>query len=55
MMATINASWYATARQACVSGLIRSAFVYEGFGFDLNDPMIATHDPEELPTAARRP
>jgi serine/threonine-protein kinase HipA len=58
MIKTINASWYATVRQAGVSErdceLIRSAFVYEGFSYDLNDPTIATDDPEELPTAARR-
>jgi hypothetical protein len=44
--------WYATVRQAGVSErdceLIRSAFVYEGFSYDLNDPTIATDDPEEL-------
>jgi serine/threonine-protein kinase HipA len=50
MIETIGASWYATARQAGVSErdcqLIRSAFVYEGFSYDLNDPTIATDDPE---------
>jgi serine/threonine-protein kinase HipA len=50
MIETINSSWYATARQAGVSGrdceLIRGAFVYEGFGYDLTDPNIATDDAE---------
>ncbi|MGY3621737.1 hypothetical protein [Bradyrhizobium sp. USDA 10063] len=31
----------------------RSAFLYEGFGYDLNDPTIATDEPEELPTMRR--
>ena len=51
----VGGSWYRTARQAGVTErdceLIRSAFVYEGFGYDLNDPQIATDDAEELPTA----
>jgi serine/threonine-protein kinase HipA len=34
--------------------LIRNAFVYEGFGYDLSDPTIGTDDPEELPTMRRR-
>jgi serine/threonine-protein kinase HipA len=53
MIETVNSSWYATARQAGVSErdcqLIRGAFVYEGFGYDLTDPNIATDDAEELP------
>jgi serine/threonine-protein kinase HipA len=55
MTAAVGGSWYGTARQAGVTErdceLIRSAFVYEGFGYDLNDPQIATDDAEELPTA----
>jgi len=58
MSEVIGASWYATARQAGVSErdceLVRSAFVYEGFGFDLSDPTIATDDPAELPSAGTR-
>jgi serine/threonine-protein kinase HipA len=58
MCKTVHAAWYPTARQAGVSErdcqLIRSAFVYGGFAYDLNDPTIATADPEELPTAARK-
>jgi serine/threonine-protein kinase HipA len=58
MIEVIGASWCATAHQAGVSErdceLIRSAFVYEGFGYDLNDPTIATNDPAELPSAAPR-
>jgi serine/threonine-protein kinase HipA len=50
MIETINSSWYATARQAGVSErdceLIRGAFVYEGFGYDLTDPNVATDDAE---------
>ena len=46
------------ARQAGVSErdceLIRGAFVYEGFGYDLTDPNIATDDAEELPYARPR-
>ncbi len=56
MIDTIGASWYATGRQAGVSErdceLIRSAFVYEGFSYDLNDPTIAADDPEELPSTS---
>lgn len=51
MIDAISASWYPTTRKAGVSErdceLIRSAFVYEGFGYDLNDPTIATDDLEE--------
>jgi serine/threonine-protein kinase HipA len=58
MRKTVDAAWYRTARQAGVSErdcqLIRSAFVYEGFAYDLNDRTIATADPEDLPTAARK-
>jgi serine/threonine-protein kinase HipA len=58
MIETINSSWYASARQAGVSErdceLIRGAFVYEGFGYDLTDPNIATDDAEELPYARPR-
>jgi serine/threonine-protein kinase HipA len=54
MTSTIEASWYRVCRQVGVSErdceLIRSAFVYEGFGYDLNDPTIATDDPNDLPT-----
>jgi len=50
MIETINSSWYASARQAGVSErdceVIRGAFAYEGFGYDLTDPNIATDDPE---------
>ena len=50
MIETINSSWYATARQAGVSErdceLIRGAFVYEGFGYDLTDQKIATDHAE---------
>ena len=58
MIDAISASWYPTTRKAGVSErdceLIRSAFVYEGFGYDLNDPTIATDDLEELPSTGRR-
>ena len=57
MTSTIEASWYRVCRQVGVSErdceLIRSAFAYEGFGYDLNDPAIATDDPDGLP--AMRP
>jgi len=50
MIETINSSWYATTRRAGVSErdceLIRGAFVYQGFGYDLTDPNIATDDAE---------
>jgi serine/threonine-protein kinase HipA len=56
MRKTVDTAWYPTARQAGVSErdceLIHSAFVYEGFAYDLNDPTIATAAPEQLPTAA---
>ena len=43
------------ARQAGVSerdcDLIRGAFVYQGFGYDLTDPDIATDDAKGLPYA----
>jgi serine/threonine-protein kinase HipA len=55
MIETINSSWYATARQAGISErdceLIRGAFVYEGFGYELSEANIATGDAEELPSA----
>jgi serine/threonine-protein kinase HipA len=55
MATTVASSWYAICRGAGVSDrdceLIRSAFVYEGFAYDLSDPTISTGDPEELPTA----
>lgn len=58
MIDAISASWYPTTRKAGVSErdceLIRSAFVYEGFGYDLNDPTIATDDLEELPSTGPR-
>jgi serine/threonine-protein kinase HipA len=58
MIETINSSWYATTRQAGVSErdceLIRGAFVYEGFGYDLTDPNIAADDAEELPSTRPR-
>ncbi|WOH69948.1 HipA domain-containing protein [Bradyrhizobium sp. BWA-3-5] len=58
LLSTISSSWYAVCRQAGVSErdceLIRSAFVYEGFEYDLNDPTIVTDDPEELPTMRAR-
>lgn len=58
MKATIGESWYRVCRQVGVSErdceLIRSAFVYEGFGYDLADPTIATDDAEELPTTRPR-
>jgi serine/threonine-protein kinase HipA len=58
MIETINSSWYATARQAGVSErdceLIRGAFVYKGFGYDLTEANIATDDAEELPSARPR-
>jgi serine/threonine-protein kinase HipA len=58
MRETVETAWYPTARQAGVSErdceLIRSAFAYEGFAYDLNDPTIATDAPEQLPTAAHK-
>lgn len=58
MIETINASWYATSRQAGVSErdceLIRGAFVYQGFEYDLTDPTIATDGPEDVPPPRRR-
>jgi serine/threonine-protein kinase HipA len=58
MVKTVDSTWYATARQVGVSErdceLIRRAFVYEGFGYDLTDPNIATDDVEELPSARPR-
>ncbi|MFB9263020.1 hypothetical protein ACFFWD_07510 [Bradyrhizobium erythrophlei] len=59
MKSTIEKSWYRVCRrQAGVSErdceLIRSAFVYEGFSYDLKDQTIATDDPEELPTMRPR-
>lgn len=55
MTAAVDGGWYGVARQAGVTErdyeLIRSAFVYEGFGYDLNDPRIKTDDAKELPTA----
>jgi serine/threonine-protein kinase HipA len=55
MVKIVDSTWYAIARQAGVSErdceLIRSAFVYEGFGYDLTDPGIVTDDAEELPSA----
>ena len=55
MAAAVGGGWYGAARQAGVTErdceLIRSAFAYEGFGYDLNDPAIHTDDAEELPTA----
>jgi serine/threonine-protein kinase HipA len=55
MTATVSNTWYGVARQAGVSErdceLIRSAFAYEGFGYDLTDPQIHTDGAEELPTA----
>lgn len=57
MVKTVDLSWYAIARQAGVSArdceLIRSAFVYEGFAYDLTDPKIVT-DVEKLPSARPR-
>jgi serine/threonine-protein kinase HipA len=57
MTSAIQASWYPICRQVGVSErdceLIRSAFGYEGFSYDLSDPTIATDDPDELPS--RRP
>jgi serine/threonine-protein kinase HipA len=58
MVKTVDSTWYATARQVGVSErdceLIRRAFVYEGFRYDLTDPNIATDDVEELPSARPR-
>ncbi len=58
MVKTVDSTWYATARQVGVSErdceLIRRAFVYEGFGYDLTDPNIATDDVEELRSARPR-
>jgi serine/threonine-protein kinase HipA len=58
MVKTVDSTWYAIARKAGVSErdceLIRSAFVYEGFGYDLTDPNITTDDVEELPSARSR-
>lgn len=55
MATAVGGGWYGAARQAGVTErdceLIRSAFAYEGFGYDLNDPAIHTDDAEELPTA----
>jgi serine/threonine-protein kinase HipA len=55
MIAIIKERWYPHCLKVGVSKrdceLIRSAFVYEGFGYDLNDPAIVTADPDELPTA----
>ncbi len=55
MTAVVGGGWYGAARQAGVTErdceLIRSAFAYEGFGYDLSDPRIKTGDAEELPTA----
>ena len=51
----VGGGWYGAARQAGVTErdceLIRSAFAYEGFGYNLNDPTIHTDDAEELLTA----
>ncbi|WP_074123015.1 HipA domain-containing protein [Bradyrhizobium sp. AS23.2] len=58
MTEIVSDSWHATCRQAGVSErdceLIRSAFVYEGFAYDLGNPDIHTVDAEELPSARRR-
>lgn len=55
MVSTIQERWYPLCRRVGVSErdceLIRRAFVYEGFGYDLNDPTIATDDADELPSA----
>ena len=55
MAAAVGSGWYGAARQAGVTErdceLIRSAFAYEGFGYDLNDPAIHPDDAEELLTA----
>jgi serine/threonine-protein kinase HipA len=54
MTTAVGSTWYGMARQAGVTErdceLIRSAFVYEGFGYDLNDPLIQTDSAAELPT-----
>jgi hypothetical protein len=54
MTTAAGSTWYGMARQAGVSEsdceLMRSAFVYEGFGYDLNDPQIQTDSAAELPT-----
>ncbi|WP_354128999.1 hypothetical protein [Bradyrhizobium sp. i1.15.2] len=58
MKATIDEAWYRVCRHVGVSErdceLIRSAFVYEEFGYNLEDPTIATDDVEELPTIRPR-
>ncbi|MGF6312535.1 hypothetical protein ABIB82_006428 [Bradyrhizobium sp. i1.8.4] len=58
MKLTIGESWYRICQQVGVSErdceLIRSAFVYEGFGYDLEDPTIATDDANELPSTRPR-
>ena len=50
MTAKVDAAWYAVCRQAGVSErdceLIRSAFVYEGFGYDLSGRLEVTVDGE---------
>ena len=52
MTEIVSASWDAACRQAGVSErdceLIRSAFVYEGFAYNLGNPDIHTDDVEEL-------
>jgi serine/threonine-protein kinase HipA len=58
MAAAVKRSWYPVCRHVGVSErdceLIRSAFSYEGFGYDLNDPTIVTDDRDELPSTGPR-
>jgi serine/threonine-protein kinase HipA len=48
MMQTIASAWYATCRDIGVTArdceLIRSAFVYDGFGYDLHDASLRADD-----------
>lgn len=59
MTARVRATWYSIARNAGVNEAacerIRSAFVYEGFGYDLNqiqDPMVSPQLAPATPRAA---
>lgn len=53
----VRTTWENVARKAGVTArdceLIRSAFVYEGFGYDLDDPQIATQEEDDGPTYGR--
>jgi len=58
MSSAIEKSWYRVCRHVGVSErdceLIRSAFLYEGFEYDLSDPTIVTDDQDELPSMRSR-